>query len=153
MPFPGMEKLEEKPEADWPDAVLLAGIWTIFPHISIATFDADGPLYMVSQLFPGEAVDESITLQTFLSPQAPDAKHQAKIQQQMKFLHHVVQDEDYATGIKIGRALATGTKKNVLFGRNEGGGQRFHSWVDALVETDDDGLPELFARQVGPTVR
>jgi phenylpropionate dioxygenase-like ring-hydroxylating dioxygenase large terminal subunit len=153
MPFPGMEKLEEKPEADWSDAVLLAGIWTIFPHISIATFDAGGPLYMVSQLFPGEAVDKSITLQTFLSPQAPDAKHQAKIQQQMEFLHHVVQDEDYATGTKIGRALATGTKKNVLFGRNEGGGQCFHSWVDALLETDDDGLPELFARQVGPTVR
>ena len=152
-PLPGMEALEEKPEADWPTAVLLAGIWTIFPHVSIATFNAGGPLYMVSQLFPGEGVDESITLQTFLSPQPPDAEHQAKIQQQMDFLHHVVQDEDYATGKKIGRALATGAKADVLFGRNEGGGQRFHSWVDALVETDDDDLPELFARRVGPSVR
>jgi phenylpropionate dioxygenase-like ring-hydroxylating dioxygenase large terminal subunit len=153
MPLAGMEALEDKSEEDWPMGLLLAGIWTIFPHVSIATFDAGGPLFMVSQLFPGAAVDESITLQTFLSPREPDASQRAKIQQQMEFLHRVVQDEDYATGKRIGRALATGAKTHVLFGRNEGGGQRFHSWVDALVETDDEDLPALFAQSVGPIVR
>jgi hypothetical protein len=31
-----------------------------------------------------------------------------------------------------------------MFGRNEGGGQRFHGWVDRLVATDDAGLAALF---------
>jgi hypothetical protein len=32
----------------------------------------------------------------------------------------------------------------VLFGRNEGGGQRFHRWVDALLATNDTDLSGLF---------
>jgi len=32
----------------------------------------------------------------------------------------------------------------VLFGKNEGGGQHFHQWVDKILETDDENLPELF---------
>jgi hypothetical protein len=63
----------------------------------------------------------------------------------MKFLDHVVRDEDYYTGLRIQRAVKTGAKSEFLFGRNEGGGQRFHRWVDALVRADDDELPGLFA--------
>ena len=153
MPLPGMETLEDRPEDEWPMSVLLAGIWTIFPHVSIATFDADGPLFMVSQLFPGEAVDRSTTRQTFLSPAQPDADRRKLIEQQMAFLLDVVRDEDYATGKRIGRGLATGAREHVLFGRNEAGGQRFHSWVDALLETDDRDLVGLFSRTIGPEAR
>jgi hypothetical protein len=32
-----------------------------------------------------------------------------------------------------------------LFGRNEGGGQRFHGWVDKIIETEDEDLNKLFA--------
>ena len=71
----------------------------------------------------------------------------------MAFLLDVVRDEDYATGKRIGRTLATGAKANVLFGRNEGGGQRFHSWVDALIETEDSDLPAIFSREIGPEIR
>jgi len=153
MPLPALAALEDRPEDEWPASVLLAGIWTIFPHVSIATFDAGGPLYMVSQLFPGQAVDESITRQTFLSPAPPDAERQGLINQQMAFLLGVVRDEDYATGKRIGRGLATGANEHVLFGRNEAGGQRFHSWVDALLETDDDDLAGLFSQSIGPEAR
>ncbi len=153
MPLPGLTGLANKPEEEWPTSVLLAGIWTLFPHISIATFDADGPFYMISQLFPGSAVDRSVTLQTFLSPQPPSAERKVKIQKQMEFLRHVVRDEDYATGLGIGRALATGAKSHVHFGRNEGGGQTFHSWVDALIDTETEDLLPLFSRTVGPKVR
>jgi hypothetical protein len=35
---------------------------------------------------------------------------------------------------------------HVLFGRNEGGGQRFHGWVDRIIEArDDDELNAMFA--------
>ena len=40
--------------------------------------------------------------------------------------------------------METGAKKEFVFGRNEGGGQRFHGWVQRLLDTDDAGLPELF---------
>ena len=32
----------------------------------------------------------------------------------------------------------------MLFGRNEGGGQRFHGWVQDIIDTDDEGLNALF---------
>ena len=50
----------------------------------------------------------------------------------------VVRDEDYPTGVNQQRALATGAKSHVLFGRNEGGGQLFHQLLDQFLETAGD---------------
>ncbi len=143
MPTPAYRELAKSPEEDWDPKSLIAGIWTIFPHISIAEFDAGGKLYMVSQLFPGATPGESTTIQNFLTPEAPDAERQTQIEKTMKFLEHVVRDEDYYTGKRVQLALESGAKEDCLFGRNEWGGQRFHRWVDALVQADDDALPDL----------
>jgi nitrite reductase/ring-hydroxylating ferredoxin subunit len=145
MPNPGFLALEDVPEQEWDVAGLLGGVWTIFPHVSIADFDAGGKLYMISQLFPGQSPDESLTVQNFLATSEPDDARRELIEGMMKFLDHVVRDEDYYTGLRIQRAVKTGAKSEFLFGRNEGGGQRFHRWVDALVRADDDELPGLFA--------
>ena len=59
-----------------------------------------------------------------------------------------MREEDYALGLRQQRALQSGAKSHVLFGRNEGGGQRFHRWVKRLIDIepdDDDGLAKLFA--------
>ena len=85
----------------------------------------------------------SYTYQNFFTPQAPDEEQQGAIDKMMRFLERVVRDEDYATGKRIQRALPAHAKEVCLFGRNEAGGQRFHRWVDALLETDDAGLAEL----------
>ncbi len=145
-------RYEQLPDADWPAAALTAGVWTIFPHTSIAGFPVkaeDGTatsLYMVSTLFPGPDVGSSTTVQTFLSSVEPDPPLQAALEAQQEFLLHVVRDEDYATGKHIQRALATGLKKEVLFGRNEAGGQRFHQWVAKLLAAPSDtDLAQLFA--------
>ena len=53
-------------------------------------------------------------------------------------------DEDYATGLKIQRTVKTGAKKVLHFGRNEGGAQYVHGWLDALLVTADEDLNELF---------
>jgi hypothetical protein len=119
----------------------------VFPHVSIADFYAGVKLYMVSQLFPGPSVGESLTIQSFLATTAPDDAQKEAIAGMMKFLEHVVRDEDYFTGLRIQRALQTGALSDVLFGRNEGGGQRFHRFVDALLAADDAELPALFAGQ------
>lgn len=63
---------------------------------------------------------------------------------QFEFLKYVVEDEDYATGLKQQQALETGLREHVLFGRNEEGGHNFHRWVDTLLETADEDLPRLF---------
>ncbi len=67
-------------------------------------------------------------------------------EQQFEFLEYVVQEEDYATGIALQKNLNIGVRDHVLFGKNEGGGQRFHQWVDTLLETPDEDLPKLFQR-------
>ena len=113
-------------------------MWTIFPHISIAGFETSGGrIIMLSQLLPGADVGRSRTVQHFLAPFAPTEEQSVEIEQRMGFLLDVVRDEDYHTGFGIQRALRTGTRDHVLFGRNEAGGQRFHAWVDALVAAVD----------------
>lgn len=109
-------------------------MWTIFPHVSIAPFDAGGRIYLVSRLFPGATPGTSVTVQTHLAVgPAPDEARRARIDRHVEFLLHVVRDEDYATGNRLQRALATGAKTEFVFGRNEGANQRFHRWVDDLV--------------------
>ncbi len=139
-PNPKFERMVDLPDEEWDIDHLTGGVWTIFPHVSIAGFDVGGKVFMISQLSPGPDAGSSVTTQTFLFRGEPDDEQRALCEKQMAFLEHVVRDEDYATGLRIQRALETGAKSEVLFGRNEVGGQRFHGWVDRLVaaETDDD---------------
>ncbi len=131
---------------DASDAHLMSGVWTIFPHVSIASFDGGGRGVMISQLFPGETALDSYTVQNYLMEKPPADEAIAKqAHEQFKFLEYVVREEDYATGLRLQQALRTGGMSHVQFGRNEGGGQCFHSWLDKLLETDDQTLPSLFA--------
>ena len=79
------------------------------------------------------------------STSVPDASQRELIAEQIEFLRHVVAEEDYATGNLIQKAVKTGAKSDVLFGRNEGGGQSFHRWVEALLDADDASLGQLFS--------
>ena len=135
--------LADVPEAQWSDAALMAGVWTIFPHVSIAGFDGGGRGVMISQLFPGDSPTRSYTIQSYLMEKPPEEEMVEKAHEQFAFLEHVVRDEDYATGLKQQRALATGAKAYVQFGRNEGGGQHFHRFLDELLEVEDDALQQF----------
>ena len=144
---PGLDwaEYEDKPEDEWPDEQLLTGVWTVFPHISIASFGGGGRSVMLSQLFPGDSPETSYTNQIFLMQEKPATDElEQEAQEQFKFLEYVVQEEDYATGIALQKNLPLGGKSHVLFGKNERGGQRFHQWVDTLINTDDAELPALF---------
>jgi hypothetical protein len=66
-----------------------------------------------------------------------------------ELLGYVVREEDYATGLRQQRALATGARPHVLFGRNEGGGQRFHRWLEHLLALDDEALAGAFPGEIG----
>jgi carnitine monooxygenase subunit len=150
-PSEKLAKWEHLPPEEWPAPALTGGVITIFPHISIATFDAGCRVYMVSQLFPGDDPDTSVTIQNFLSTVEPTDELLEGIRGTMGFLEHVVRDEDYLTGNRIQRSVKTGAKTHFVFGRNEGGAQRFHQWVQAIVDTDDADLPALFTAGPSPS--
>ncbi|HIG42515.1 MAG: aromatic ring-hydroxylating dioxygenase subunit alpha [bacterium] len=139
-----LAKYEGKDEDEWPTDVLMNGVWTIFPHVSIASFDNGGRGVLISQLFPGEHPGESYTIQNYMLENEPDEERARAATEQFEFLKYVVQEEDYATGLKQQRNLETGVKDHVLFGRNEGGGHNFHRWVDTILETDCADLNKLF---------
>jgi phenylpropionate dioxygenase-like ring-hydroxylating dioxygenase large terminal subunit len=146
--------LADRHEDTWTDEQLTLGVWTIFPHTSIAGFKVEPPadaphaqggrMLMVSTLFPGDTPDTSVTVQNFLAAFEPDDHILPAIEATQQFLLSVVRDEDYFTGNRIQRAVKTGAKTEFLFGRNELGGQRFHGWVDRLVAADTD---EQFAAE------
>jgi phenylpropionate dioxygenase-like ring-hydroxylating dioxygenase large terminal subunit len=142
----GHGEVAKTPEKDWTDAQMTPGVWTIFPNISIAGGAGSG--YMFSQMFPGATPGESRTTQNFLRFGSPDDMDAEEFDTYMKFMKVVVEEEDYGTGFNVQKALATGAKEFSIFGRNEGGGQMFHRWVDAMIEASDEELPELLAKGI-----
>ncbi|MEL7447073.1 MAG: aromatic ring-hydroxylating dioxygenase subunit alpha [Pseudomonadota bacterium] len=141
--------LTQMTDDELPDDALLQGVWTIFPHISIASFYGGGQRgAMISQLFPGKTVGESTTTQFYVMENQPATEEDVKsAHEQFDFLEIVVRDEDYSTGKRQHEALQSGLLDEVLFGRNEGGGQVFHQWVDKLIHASDADLQSMFAPQ------
>ena len=126
-------------------AVLLSGIWSIFPNGSIASFDMDGEtLWQVARIFPGDTPESSVSHLDYLSFAEPTEKNLAAIREKIDFLVHVVGDEDYATGLGIQRTVQTGAKTEFVFGRNEGGAQHVHGWIDRVLDASDAELDGLF---------
>jgi phenylpropionate dioxygenase-like ring-hydroxylating dioxygenase large terminal subunit len=139
----GHEVFDDRPESEWRADEMATGVWTIFPNVSIAGSPATGG-YMFSQMFPGKTPDTSYTIQNFLRFGDPAEANADDLAAHMQFMRRVVGEEDYKTGFRVQTALATGAKEFSYFGRNEGGGQLFHRWLDALLETPDARLDDLF---------
>jgi phenylpropionate dioxygenase-like ring-hydroxylating dioxygenase large terminal subunit len=132
-PEPDLLPLRDVAEDEWNLDLLAGGVWTIFPHISIAGGNGGG---QVSQLFPGSTPGSSVTVLNYFVASEPSAEERAEAERKAEFLKVVVRDEDYATGFGIQHALATGAKSQVIFGRNEGGGQHFHRTLDRYLSRD-----------------
>ena len=62
----------ELPIKEVPTAVLMTGVWTIFPHVSIASFNGGGRSVLLSQLLPGASPEESYTVQYYLMEKKPN---------------------------------------------------------------------------------
>ena len=102
---------------------------------------------------PGLRVDHRPRVEFYarhgLIEKAPNDEEQKAADQMFELLGYVVREEDYATGLRQQRALAAGARSHVLFGRNEGGGQRFHRWVEHLLGTSDAELASAFPGEIG----
>jgi len=139
-----MAGLADQPEDSWDLETLTYGVWTVFPTTSIASFAAGGRGVMVSQIFPGEHVGESITTQYYIMDEAPADPEAAEIQ--FDFFQQVVMQEDYAMGASAQDVLPGSGIDHVLLGRNELGNQHFHGWVEKICEAEtDQQFQALFA--------
>lgn len=139
-------KLADLPEDEWAVTDMIGGVWSIFPHASVAGFRVGSTrMYQVARIFPGADAESSITHLDFISPDVVDDPGFASlVDKQIDFLLSVVRDEDYHTGLKIQRSLRSRARTELLFGRNEGGAQHVHRWLDRVLATSDKDLPALF---------
>lgn len=136
--------LTSKAEADWPMDILLFGEWIIFPNVSINCFYKGGRGVIISQVLPGATVGESTTVQIFLHENAPAGEQLAEAQEMTDFLCRVVGEEDMPMSLDQQHVLNSGLLPEVQMGRNEGGVQHFHRWVDTFV----DAAPESSISQI-----
>lgn len=138
-------RIEGIDESQWPVESMIGGVWNIFPHVAIAGFEVDdAELYQIATLYPGDNADHSMTRLDFVSLTPPTPKFSEKVDGYISFLLSVVRDEDYATGNLIQKNVKTGAKKEFVFGRNEGGAQHIHGWIDRILNASDSDLARLF---------
>ena len=126
-------QLADMPREDWPMQALLFGEWILFPNVSINCFYKGGRGVIISQVLPGPSVAESTTIQIFLHEQEPVGDDLRDANEMADFLGHVVGQEDLPMSRSQQQVLQSGQMREVVFGRNEGGLQQFHTWVERFV--------------------
>ena len=82
-----LEADPELPIEDWPMDMLMAGVWTIFPNVSIASFRGGGRSIMLSQLMPGETPEDSYTTQYYLMEKNQQKNRKLKQKNNLIFLN------------------------------------------------------------------
>jgi phenylpropionate dioxygenase-like ring-hydroxylating dioxygenase large terminal subunit len=137
--------LQNRPKEQWPLETLMQGEWILFPNVSFNTFYDGGRGLLISRIYPGARVGESITVQSYYVEGSTDAAERAKACARADFLERVVAGEDLVNSFNQQRAMDSGLLREVTYGRNEGGIPRFHEWVGRILATTDEGLNDLFA--------
>ena len=139
--------LAGKPESEWPPASLLFGEWIVFPNVSINCFYKGGRGVILSQVWPGRTVGESETVQIFLHENPPGEELLADARAMSDFLGQVVGTEDLPMSRDQQEVLSSGLLPEVRFGRNEGGVQQFHEWVERFTDAEPGlSLGDIMAR-------
>jgi len=143
-----MAAIANRPEDQWDLETLSYGVWTVFPCVSIASFGGGGRGVMISQVVPGETVDESTTFQYYIMENLPATQELAdSAEEQFAFLQQVVESEDIAQAFSAQDSLKGSGIEKVLLGRNELGNQNFHTWCKKIVEAKTDAdLLELYSK-------
>ncbi|MDH3640485.1 MAG: aromatic ring-hydroxylating dioxygenase subunit alpha [Gammaproteobacteria bacterium] len=138
-------KNADKSEEEWSTESMVLGEWIIFPNVSINLFYDGGAGILISQVVPGASVDESQTIQTFLTADQLEGESRAQVKELSDFLEHVVSNEDLTTSATQQQVLETGLMKTITIGRNEAGIQHFHHWIDRVVSTETNAAAKPFS--------
>jgi phenylpropionate dioxygenase-like ring-hydroxylating dioxygenase large terminal subunit len=125
-------ELRNDPVETWDLYAAMSLVHYIFPNVSISGQPTTG--LMVSRIFPGPTVGvcRVVQYQYFRAPLVDDAAIvQAEAKRQL--YESVTYEEDFVTVMAIGRRFDAMADDVMRFGRNEGGNQNLHRWVDRLV--------------------
>ncbi|WP_321324410.1 aromatic ring-hydroxylating dioxygenase subunit alpha [uncultured Parasphingorhabdus sp.] len=129
--------LEGLSQEEWSTEPLFSGEWILFPNVSINSFFQGGRGVIISQVLPGNSVGESVTIQTYLHEHRQNDEDRAAGAELTAFIAHVVREEDLPMSKDQQHILLSGLQKSVQFGRNEGGLQHFHRWVQHCISMDE----------------
>jgi phenylpropionate dioxygenase-like ring-hydroxylating dioxygenase large terminal subunit len=125
-----IRKLREVPKEQWWNRENNGYdfVRALFPNVSIFVAPEIG---QIAQLLPGPTPGQNRTILNFVSPQPPqDQAETERIEQMIRFLRDVMNDDDYVLGLRIQKGLESSAFPGVVFGRNERGNQIFHRWVE-----------------------
>lgn len=144
--------LADKSEEEWTASNVMAGNWSIFPNVTLAAFNSgfaesfgNRRAMLVMQILPGETAGTSVTNQIFLLEKPAENDEDKKIAvDAFAALGHIVDAEDNFMGWTQQRALETGLVPHILYGRNEGGMQTYHDWVERIANMNDQELAGAF---------
>jgi phenylpropionate dioxygenase-like ring-hydroxylating dioxygenase large terminal subunit len=128
-----LEELDKEDGDDWDGSQYIRIIHSVFPNLSISGII--GGHCLVSQVFPGESPDSTITRQTLLCATRPETEAEESAAQQFSAMTlQAVRDEDYVIAGSIQKALRAGANTHFFIGMNEPGLQHFHRWIAHLMQ-------------------
>jgi phenylpropionate dioxygenase-like ring-hydroxylating dioxygenase large terminal subunit len=123
-----LDELDKVNGDDWDGSQYIRIIHSVFPNLSISGII--GGHCLVSQVFPGESPDSTVTRQTLLCATRPETEAEESAARQFSAMTlQAVRDEDYVIAGSIQKALGAGANTHFFIGRNEPGLQHFHRWI------------------------
>ena len=128
-----LAELDKVESDDWDGSQYIRIIHSVFPNLSISGII--GGHCLVSQVFPGESPDSTVTRQTLLCATRPEtAEEESAARQFSAMTLQAVRDEDYVIAGSIQKALRAGANTHFFIGRNEPGLQHFHQWIARFMQ-------------------
>ena len=128
-----LAELDKVESDDWDGSQYIRIIHSVFPNLSISGII--GGHCLVSQVFPGESPDSTVTRQTLLCATRPETEEEESAARQFSAMTlQAVRDEDYVIAGSIQKALRAGANTHFFIGRNEPGLQHFHQWIARFMQ-------------------
>jgi phenylpropionate dioxygenase-like ring-hydroxylating dioxygenase large terminal subunit len=130
-PLNGILDLENLREEQWDPLHNMVVIYALFPNIVLSCTIANGELFRV---YPADEPGRSITVHQNSTPlDLSDESVAAGAAAVFDYAHATVRDEDYALVAGLQANLESGTREQLVFGRNEPGLQHRHqTWDEAI---------------------
>ncbi|WP_368861412.1 aromatic ring-hydroxylating dioxygenase subunit alpha [Frankia tisae] len=131
--------IADQPEESWEPLNNFVVIYALFPNIVLSATVANGEVFRV---YPGSKPGHSVTYHQNASPMDfSDESIRKAADDVFEYAHASVRDEDYPLAADIQRAMNSGARAEMIFGRNEPGLHHRHSVLDeALGESTGESL-------------
>jgi len=143
-PIRGIESFTPPPTPTWNPSAYVQHSFMIFPNLQLS-FGAvqSGPdpveRLLVSQVFPGENLGTSRTIQRIMSSRnVRGTTQEREIEQFASLALTTVREEDYPATRQIQMTLKSGANSHFTLGRNEMGVQQLHRFLDEILA--DEGI-------------